>query len=104
MCLRLELKQFVVVAVSELCPVDLSQEVQAEIQKLRDCISVLFMFVRQPIQDEEFVTILNGWMEQLVCFASFIDRWYCNISVMEISTCMSLNYMYFFKIVDVVNG
>ena len=59
---------------SELCPVDMSQEVQAEIQKLRDCISVLFMFVRQPIQDEEFVTILNGWMEQLVCYGSFIYR------------------------------
>ena len=44
---------------------------QAEIQKLRDCISVLFMFVRQPIQDEEFVTILNAWMEQLVCYGSF---------------------------------
>lgn len=52
----------------------MSQEVQAEIQKLRDCISVLFMFVRQPIQDEEFVTILNGWMEQLVCYGSLINR------------------------------
>lgn len=65
MCHVLELNHFV--DVSELCPVELNQEVQAEIQKLRDCISVLFMFVRQPIQDEEFVTILNGWMEQLVC-------------------------------------
>ena len=45
----------------------MTQELQEEIQKLRDCISVLFMFVRQPIKDEEFVTILNGWMEQLVC-------------------------------------
>jgi len=62
----------VVVVVPELCPVVLSQEVQAEIQKLRDCISVLFMFVRQPIQDEEFVIILNGWMEQLVCIASLV--------------------------------
>lgn len=62
----------VVVVVPELCPVVLSQEVQAEIQKLRDCISVLFMFVRQPIQDEEFVIILNGWMEQLVGIASLV--------------------------------
>ena len=62
----------VVVVVSESCPVDLNQEVQAEMQKLRYCISVLFMFVRQPIQDEEFVTILNGWMEQLVCFTFFM--------------------------------
>ena len=62
-----------VVVVSESCPVELNQEVQAEIQKLRDCISVLFMFVRQPIQDEEFVTILNGWMEQLVCLVTFND-------------------------------
>jgi len=66
----------VVVVVSELCPVELSQEVQADIQKLRDCISVLFMFVRQPIQDKEFVTILNGWMEQLVCFASLMTYFY----------------------------
>jgi len=63
---------YVIVVLLELCPADLSQEVQAEIQKLRDCISVLFMFVRQPIQDEEFVTILNGWMEQLVWFASLV--------------------------------
>lgn len=52
--------------VTELCPGEMTQELQEEIQKLRDCISVLFMFVRQPIKDEEFVTILNGWMEQLV--------------------------------------
>nr|XP_058943375.1 ectopic P granules protein 5 homolog [Pocillopora verrucosa] len=52
--------------VTELCPVEQSPDIQAEVQRLRDCISVLFMFVRQPIQDEEFVTILNGWMEQLV--------------------------------------
>ena len=49
-----------------MCPVDMTEDLQQEVQKLRDCISVLFMFVRQPIQDEEFVTILNGWMEQLV--------------------------------------
>jgi len=66
----------VVVVVSELCPVELSQEVQADIQKLRDCISVLFMFVRQPIQDKEFLTILNGWMKQLVCFASLMTYFY----------------------------
>ena len=65
MCHVLELNH--VVCVSESCPAELNQEVQAEIQQLRDCISVLFMFVRQPIQDEEFVKILNGWMEQLVC-------------------------------------
>lgn len=63
----------VVLVVSESCQVELNPEVQAEIQKLRECISVLFMFVRQPIQDEEFVTILNGWMEQLVCLVSFND-------------------------------
>ena len=44
----------------------MNQEVQNEIQKLRDCISVLFMFVRQPIQDTEFVSVMNGWMEQMV--------------------------------------
>ena len=71
MCHVLELNHVVVVL--ESCPVELNQEVQAEIQKLRDCISVLFMFVRQPIQDEEFVTILNGWMEQLVCLVTFND-------------------------------
>ena len=74
----------VVVLVLELCPVELSQEVQADIQKLRDCISVLFMFVRQPIQDKEFVTILNGWMEQLVCFASLMTfLWHILLFSME---------------------
>ncbi|CAH3172967.1 unnamed protein product, partial [Porites evermanni] len=52
--------------ITELCPADMNQEVQNEIQKLRDCISVLFMFVRQPIQDTEFVSVMNGWMEQMV--------------------------------------
>ena len=56
---------------SELCPLEISQDSQDEVHKLRDCISVLFMFVRQPIKDEEFVLILNEWMEQLVC-ESFI--------------------------------
>ena len=54
-----------VVVVIELCPADMSPELQGELQKLRDCISVLFMFVRQPIQDDEFVQIVNGWIEQL---------------------------------------
>ena len=64
------LKPFFFIISTELCPADMSEELQQEIQKLRDCISVLFMFVRQPIQDEEFVTIMNGWMEQLVCRSS----------------------------------
>ena len=45
---------------------DMSPDVQDDLQKLRECISVLFMFVRQPIQDELFVEHLNQWLEQLV--------------------------------------
>lgn len=66
MCAHGEISIAVLFISAELCPADMTQELQQEIQKLRDCISVLFMFVRQPIQDEEFVKILNGWMEQLV--------------------------------------
>ena len=58
---------FFTVFSAELCPLEISQDSQDEVHKLRDCISVLFMFVRQPIKDEEFVLILNEWMQQLVC-------------------------------------
>lgn len=59
---------------AELCPLEISQDSQDEVHKLRDCISVLFMFVRQPIKDEEFVLILNEWMQQLVCEPFILKR------------------------------
>ncbi|XP_048581759.1 ectopic P granules protein 5 homolog isoform X2 [Nematostella vectensis] len=48
------------------CPPEMSPEFQQEMQKLRDCISVLYMFVRQPQQDQEFADSLNSWLHQLV--------------------------------------
>ena len=49
---------------------NISPEIQDDLKKLRECISVLFMFVRQPIQDELFVEHLNQWLEQLVSVKS----------------------------------
>ncbi|XP_046571414.1 LOW QUALITY PROTEIN: ectopic P granules protein 5 homolog [Haliotis rubra] len=41
-------------------------DVQHQVQKLRDCISVLFVFHRRPIKDVEFVTNIRQWTDRLV--------------------------------------
>ena len=66
---------------------DMSPEIQNDLQKLRDCISVLFMFVRQPLQDESFVEHLNQWLEQLVSMRlktgteTELEQWNCRLVV-----------------------
>lgn len=54
------------VFVPGLSPPEITAEFQSEVQQLRDCISVLFMFVRQPQQDQEFADNLHKWTEHLV--------------------------------------
>ena len=41
-------------------------EVQHQVSRLRDCITVLFVFHRQPIKDQEFVQNIRKWTERLV--------------------------------------
>ncbi|KAH9518966.1 Ectopic P granules protein 5 [Bulinus truncatus] len=41
---------------------------QYDIQRLKDCISVLFAFHRKPIPDTEFVTNLRQWTVRLISF------------------------------------
>ncbi|WAR26073.1 EPG5-like protein [Mya arenaria] len=43
-----------------------SRNVRHQVEKLLDCISVLFVFHRQPIEDEEMVKNLQIWTERLV--------------------------------------
>lgn len=40
---------------------------QHDIQRIKDCISVLFVFHRKPIFDTEFVTNIRQWTVRLVC-------------------------------------
>ncbi|XP_071084165.1 ectopic P granules protein 5 homolog [Haliotis cracherodii] len=41
-------------------------DLQHQVHKLRDCISVLFVFHRRPIKDVEFVTNIRQWTDRLV--------------------------------------
>jgi hypothetical protein len=43
-----------------------SHDVAAQIQRLKDCVSVLFIFHRKPIKDPEFVDNVRRWTERLV--------------------------------------
>lgn len=39
---------------------------QHQINRLRDCITVLYMFHRRPVSDNEFVINTRGWTQRLV--------------------------------------
>ena len=43
-----------------------SEELAPQVEKLRDCISVLFGFHRRPTRDAEFVENIRKWTERLV--------------------------------------
>ncbi|XP_061187011.1 ectopic P granules protein 5 homolog [Saccostrea echinata] len=43
-----------------------SPDVQHQVNRLRDCITVLFVFHRQPIKDQEFVQNIRTWTQRLV--------------------------------------
>ncbi|VDH94339.1 Hypothetical predicted protein, partial [Mytilus galloprovincialis] len=51
---------------------------QHQINRLRDCITVLYMFHRRPVSDNEFVINTRGWTQRLVSalvkVASFDDH------------------------------
>ncbi|KAJ8314280.1 hypothetical protein KUTeg_008841 [Tegillarca granosa] len=55
-----------------------SRDVQHQILKLRECISVLFVFHRRPITDEEFENNIQAWTKKLVALllrtASYEDH------------------------------
>lgn len=41
-------------------------DVQHQVNRLRDCITVLFVFHRQPIKDQEFVQNIRTWTQKMV--------------------------------------
>ena len=43
-----------------------SEEVSQQVEKLKECISVLFGFHRRPTKDAEFVENTRKWTERLV--------------------------------------
>eukprot|EP00057_Strongylocentrotus_purpuratus_P029333 XP_011683807.1 PREDICTED: ectopic P granules protein 5 homolog [Strongylocentrotus purpuratus] len=43
-----------------------SAEAQADINKLKQCISVLFAFQRRPISDSEFVELSRSWLQRMI--------------------------------------
>ncbi|XP_055999889.1 ectopic P granules protein 5 homolog isoform X2 [Ostrea edulis] len=43
-----------------------SPDVQHQINRLRDCITVLFVFHRQPIKDHEFVQNIRTWTQRMI--------------------------------------
>ena len=42
------------------------EDVSPQVEKLRECISVLFGFHRRPTKDAEFVKNTRKWTERLV--------------------------------------
>lgn len=42
------------------------EDVQAQAERLKECISVLFVFHRKPTRDTEFVENIRRWTERLV--------------------------------------
>ena len=54
--------------ISTWCPLGITDSgfTSPDIGKLRDCISVLFMFERRTIEDKQFKTDCRQWLDMLV--------------------------------------
>ena len=57
-----------------------SPDIVHQIMKLRDCITVLFNFHRQPTEDGEFLKNLESWTERLVFPLYNILTYYCHFN------------------------
>ena len=58
-----------------------------DIAKLRDCISVLFMFERRPVEDKEFKADCRQWLDMLVSphtTTPYIEIYYTETTQYEI--------------------
>lgn len=49
-------------------------DIFGQVKKLKDCISILFNFHRQPIREDEFVKNTRSWTERLVRILSVLFK------------------------------
>lgn len=64
-----------------------SAEAQADINKLKQCISVLFAFQRRPISDTEFVELSRSWLQRMV--SEYVN----NVHIIKVSLTQQLLFI-----------